>query len=210
MPLRTVVLLSDLHVHPRYGPAVRPACYCDALSAGDPRCALERPAAYGQLGCDAPPSLVRAALEDAAAEIDAPDVVLVAGDLVWHRAQSVYDTRALFANVSAQVAAAFGGAHAPPLVCFAIGNNDVYPDYAVNVSEYDDLAASSGPLCGLNAAEVAAFARRGYYARPLWEGTRLLVLNTDVYSVHSRAPPELAPAPAAARSATTRARRRRA
>ena len=41
MPLRTVVLLSDLHVHPRYSPSVRPACYCDALSAVDPRSRTE-------------------------------------------------------------------------------------------------------------------------------------------------------------------------
>ena len=189
---KTILVLSDFHAEPGYSHLVGPQrshaggyCRCAAASISTPGCALSTPAStFGQIGCDAPYSLVQASVLAASSAVSAPDLVLVAGDLVWHHPGTLDDSQTTFATVSAVLGAAYPSTD----VCFAIGNNDVFPDYAVNATDPAYFAAqanASAALCGLDAAAAANLTAFGYFHREIWPGLELLVLNTDVYSIYS-------------------------
>ena len=75
----------------------------------------------------------------------------------------------------------------------ALGNNDVFPDYAIRLDDptfYSEQAAAAAKLCKLSADEEASLARGGYYARAARGGwPRILSLNTDIYTTRASAPP---------------------
>ena len=193
---RRVLLLSDLHFEPRYSPHVRPACKCASEHVHEPSCRHTHPAStLGQIGCDTSPALMSKSLAAAAAAVPDAALVLLGGDLAWHGSKSRDETLAVFVNVSAQIANAF-----PTSVrsCAAIGNNDVYPDYAVDPSNstyYRAQAAAISTMCELPADAATNLAGRGFFARELEPGFVIVALNTDVYSIESKVRAETAADP---------------
>jgi hypothetical protein len=154
-----VVLFSDVHLDQAYSASAPPDCnHCRPCSTGGPNATASRP--LGRPGCDAPRSLVRAAFAAAAATLPAPDMLLVLGDLAAHNQPSLAATHSAFSEVTDMLSNAFPSASAPGVACgVTIGNNDVFPDYAVNLTAdgyYALQAASVAHLCGLSAAQQSA------------------------------------------------------
>ena len=171
-PLNALII-ADLHIDPAY----------------DTRCArkLGRSVAnepFGSAGCDSPYALLDLTLAAAQRVMPSPDMLIVLGDLVVHGGPP--DSSAIFANVSQRLHATFP--NLPVGGCaLALGNNDVRPDYAVNISDptfYARQAYWTTKLCDLAPDESALLTSHGYYNRSLVNrtGPSLVVLNTDVYS----------------------------
>ena len=112
--------------------------------------------------------------------------------MVAHHVKSQQQSDDVFAEVTTKylapaIANSRGGC------AIALGNNDVFPDYAIRLSDpafYAAQAAAAAKLCKLSAAEEASLARGGFYARAARDGwPRILVLNTDIYTTRTSAPP---------------------
>lgn len=179
----SALIVSDFHVEPLYSAIAGPSCRCRS-SCSDPE-SLPRP--YGQRGCDAPPALADAVL--AAAPLLVPDasLILVLGDLVAHDLPVEALGNEIFANVSSQIGAAYPAPR--PYCVMTIGNNDVQPDYASNISDplyYAAQTAAVDAACGLLPSQLATLRGGGYYAsEPAQHGVaglRVVSLNTDIYS----------------------------
>lgn len=191
-PLR-LVILTDWHSNPYYQANLSKHCRCMTLDPHAGSCMLSTPASgYGQYGCDSPIALVRSSLEAAAAVVPEPDLVLVLGDLTMHSSPSAAITRSIFRATSEAIVDAFPSR---PRACRTpLGNNDVYPNYATNVSDstfYASQAAVASDLCGLDTQNAALFERTGYYSVDLPSPTgsssvaQFLILNTNVYSANN-------------------------
>jgi hypothetical protein len=194
-----LLLVSDLHLDPFYGKpgATRPEC---AVAPGAAN-------VLGAYGCDAPLELVASAIRRAGAEN--PDVVLAAGDWLRHRARLVSPeaTRGAIDNITALLSESFVRgqtvAATRPSALDALGNNDVVPDYAFNVSAtyrlaLSDIAASLRARALLTDTEAATFARCGFFRReitglgPRNRSLDVIVINSLVWDVELS--PPLSPA----------------
>ncbi len=182
-PLK-MVLLTDWHVDPNYSPSLGPECACNNVSWGACSSELSSPASrVGQFGCHVPEPRFAASLEAAVAAVPDPDLVIVLGDFVAHRSRSFAFTQTVFDNTSRAISEAF--VTKPRACTVPLGNNDVYPNYAINNSDpeqYATHAETAVKYCGLDEVTAAMFARVGYYnlSLPLHELT-ILVLNTNLY-----------------------------
>ncbi len=190
-----LMLVSDLHLDPFYG---KP-------NATDAKCAVAPRAAnvLGAYRCDAPLELVASAIRRAGAED--PDLVLVAGDWLRHKAHTLSPAtvRESVSNITALLNDAFVRgrtvAAARPQVLDALGNNDMVPDFAFNVSAthrlaLSEIAASLRENEMLSAEEAANFSQCGSYRRevtglgPLKRSLDVIVVNTLVWATHLKPP----------------------
>lgn len=136
-----------------------------------------------------------ASLEAAAAWFPEPDLVIVLGDLVVHGSPGAGFTRRVFANMTSTIARTFPN---NPDVCLVpLGNNDVYPNYHVDLDglpSYYESQAAAAASCGLDASSAALFRSKGYYAVTPSRHPRLrvVVLNTNVYSTRNCPAPSTA------------------
>ena len=185
-----MVVITDWHTNPYYNTSIGRKCLCTQLPGDvvEPSCILPSPASrFGQYGCDSPPPLAAASLSAAAAAVPDADLVLVLGDLVMHHSPDAAADHRMFADMSKRIQEAFPSR---PFACQTpLGNNDVFPNYAVNNSDtnfYAPQARAARLYCGVGDAEASGFAAKGYYARQLLPRARLLILNTNIYaSVHA-------------------------
>lgn len=144
--------------------------------------------AYGK---DTPFSLLDETLAAAAEQLPNPSFLLILGDLVAHHARTQSAAAHTFRAVAASIHHSFPSL--PKGGCaVAVGNNDVFPDYAVPSSLgrqgefYQAQAEAVRDLCGLDADAFESLRIRGFYATQPSVGLQLAVLNTDIYSPLAR------------------------
>ena len=178
--------LSDIHLDPFYGRAEavqhKNSDYCTLDSA-----LQSHP--YGQAGCDSPLVLVQAALTEAAAQTVRPDFVVISGDFCRHGndrlADPLMDTEDILSNLSATIQSTFAALSIVP----NLGNNDVTPDYYLDLEETANntllamVTAGLAPLLASN-EERSTFSKGGYLARNVTETITVLSLNTLMYSTN--------------------------
>lgn len=156
-------MLTDVHLMPSYDPQASAACRCRTG-----RGCLASPRPLGRHGCNAPERLLATALGRAAEA--RPRLWLLLGDLVDHTtAREGSKGQAVFAKALQRIAGASGGRCA-----LALGNNDVFPSYAVDfeaesyfLPQARELQRSGllglgvGPFrsCGLSSSAFESFKR---------------------------------------------------
>lgn len=154
------------------------------------------PSPYGHDGNAALLSSLVHAMHDAAPN---PSLIVLPGDfLAHHFGLRSHEHQAASADAAglrtmATVARALGRAFPTSRFAIALGNNDApCGDYRTDFGTpyARALAAVWGPLIlrGAPAAAQAALARDGYYALRPFQGIRVSVLDTVVYSQMSRGP----------------------
>jgi sphingomyelin phosphodiesterase acid-like 3 len=190
----TFLLFSDFHYDPEYGTHL--AYQARACGPG------ARPS--GQYGCDSPPELVENVIAAASAAFPNPDFIVFAGDINRHGMVQLPNAKAVLNGIIANVSALFDKyfpnssrfgspaieTHAS--VFFALGNNDVVPNYNLEINPPNATNASVPMLRliadawapELSRGEYSDLAFGGYYQREVVPGLTLLSINTLLYSVH--------------------------
>lgn len=175
----TFLWLSDLHLDPLYGtPMAAEGLACRSASAGH----------LGQIGCDAPYSLVDQSIQFAVnlTSSSQPSFILLTGDLVRHGTDQlenpVETTRSILGNISHLIIKSFPDISILP----TIGNNDVTPDYFLDVDDnpgemLEMLLQGLDPLFA-SEEERTSFRLGGYLARDLSSTLTILSLNTVIYA----------------------------
>jgi Calcineurin-like phosphoesterase len=177
----TFLWLSDLHFDPFYG---------SSSAAGEgPACRLASAKPLGQMGCDTPIALLEQTIQYAVniTAANPPSFILVTGDLVRHGTDDLQNpvetTRSILRNVSDLLTRSF-----PATTSFlpTVGNNDVTPDYYLNVDDPRDMLLEllTQGLETLFATdeERTSFSAGGYLARNVSSTLTILSLNTIIYS----------------------------
>ena len=218
--------LSDLHYDPYFG---KPGALSaeDVAGRGGGRCDWEgpdggedgdwdgdsdAPPPLGRTGCDAPLTLVEAAVASAREVLGSgsgPDFVLLTGDLVRHGADllapGAADRIRLVRHIMEALSVTLRDAFPGVPVLFALGNNDSGIDYGGGLGTEDagirhvaaDALGGGGNGNGkdegagrtFETAEMErTYRRAGYYSRAIGGGgrLRLLSLSTVQYSVWFR------------------------
>lgn len=179
---------SDIHLDPYYGNelAVSHNKLNDSVSVS---CAfLSSTNPIGDFGCDSPFSLVDLVLEESVNNIEA-DFVIITGDFVRHNNNDLplplEATEKILKNVSSSI---FKYHPNIPIVP-SVGNNDVVPDYYLDLEEPDEmLKMVTGGLGHLLGNDTANFLKGGYYARKVSSRLTILSLNTILYSTNHQPP----------------------
>eukprot|EP00808_Paulinella_micropora_P030561 g46596.t1 len=208
---------SDFHLNPNYSANANKSTKCLQPTVASPAEAADSDAgstassaaAYGQYGCDPPPSLLESAAR-AMAQIVATPMrssvanVLFDGDFSMHswglEESQIISPNSVIAMVKEIFDNSFNNA---AQVVSAIGNNDVYTDYNVTVGPNDQLMGlyavfnqTPSWLCSLS---VDTYMKGAYYSTPINipntgdappscgfpvnpHGHRFLVLNSVYYS----------------------------
>lgn len=141
-------------------------------------------------GCDAPWSLIRSGI--LAASSHASSFVLVTGDYSRHELDQVANQstakRGAVSQILHNVTMELQANLAPGTIILPVlGNNDVLPDYYLDVvdrksAQLESLADTLLELKVLTQEETALFRYGGYYGKTVGQ-IRILCLNTVVYSV---------------------------
>ncbi|CAK9113780.1 unnamed protein product [Durusdinium trenchii] len=187
-----MLVITDLHFHPRYKRTLGPKCRCRTISPESRSCQV--PAApYGQHGCNSPKRLIDLSLE--AAKAQEPELWLVLGDLVDHHVgQSPSKFKAplyskekenewghrIFKKTLSWISAASGRR-----CLVAVGNNDIFPGYTVDFEQegfYEAVAQEVRRSCDLSENAFSTLRRFGFYWEEIGEKMVLLVLNTVIYA----------------------------
>lgn len=149
------------------------------------RSASEDP--FGRHGCDAPTSLVKWSIDHAKnfTSTDLPSFILLTGDLVRHGTDQLVEpigaTLAILESVSELVYQAFPNTSIIPTV----GNNDVTPDYFLDVDAPDDmlgLLSQGFDSLFQSDQEKSTFRAGGFFARRVSPTLTVISLNTLIYS----------------------------
>lgn len=171
--------LSDIHLDPYYGTA----------NAGGSRgadCYSSDAPSHGQLGCDAPVELLKETLLQAASDaVDDDYFVILTGDLCRHGTDQLEEpgpeTQAILSNVSLLLHETLGEISVIP----SLGNNDVTPDYYLDVSDPTELLSMvTNGLESLLESDLErnTFLKGGYLARNVSDTLTVVSLNTILYS----------------------------
>ncbi len=207
-----ILWLSDLHLDPYYGTKLAAShkngkhCSFNATLKNHP---------YGQVGCDAPPSLLTLTLEHAASSntggAAAIDFVLITGDFARHEMNNLFSDPSsdlvLFPTVKSILSTCIQTIRdsLPDVpILPVIGNNDLVPDYYLDEEDEEDEEAHEMLLSIANGLtetflddnEFGHFVDGGYFSRlvPLASSSSsilVLSLNTILYS--TRHEPEYSP-----------------
>ncbi|KAI0727851.1 sphingomyelin phosphodiesterase [Fomitopsis betulina] len=198
-----ILHLSDLHIDPRYTIGAEANCsnyLCcrpGAYNTESPNATVQPAPRYGAYYCDAPLSLVLAALQSVpvltGTEEHGFNFTLYTGDLVSHdpeqelsRAYTVYSETILYDLLKRQI-------NSGPVYA-VLGNHDTYNEaqnspYDIDPSisgqfnwDYDHLA-SLWEIRGWLSAETAQQARTHYsaYSVQRTDGLRIITVNTDFW-----------------------------
>jgi sphingomyelin phosphodiesterase acid-like 3 len=183
------VWMSDVHYDPYFGtskafggdPCTQPTAATTITTTMVPR-----------YGCDAPWSLIQSGI--LAASSHASSFVLMTGDYSRHGLDQVADTnrstakRGAVAEILRNVTLELQAHLAPGTIILPVlGNNDVLPDYYLDVvdrksAQLESFADTLLHLKVLTQEEAALFRYGGYYGKTIGQ-IRILCLNTVVYSV---------------------------
>ena len=173
--------MSDIHYDPYFG---TPKAFATPTTT---TCAN---ATVAQYGCDSPWSLIQSAMLDVASRN--PSFVIVTGDYTRHAMDQVSDSESdaqlpIIRNVTMELQANLSpGTTILPV----LGNNDVLPDYYLDVVAMDRnssqlkwLGDTLLDLQVISEDEATLFRYGGFYARTIGQ-IRIVCLNTVVYSVY--------------------------
>jgi hypothetical protein len=187
--------VSDMHFDPFYGESSASGSdhygWCNNHSS-----VASKP--YGQAGCDAPFALIEECLKhmssssatDFHAESDA-DFILVTGDFSRHGTEHLDNAIEETTNILSKLGEAIQGVFPKSVhVLPSVGNNDVFPDYYLNLEE----AGDSNPILNISVQgfkrffvsqeEIDTFTHGGYFRRDVSARITILNLNTVMYSVN--------------------------
>lgn len=171
----TAVLMSDLHYDPYYGTGK--AYICSDQS-------VQRLYPYGIAGCDTSPSLLASAIADAVTL--APTVAFVGGDWLRHQMDELpsSDIDSTLGVVAAEVNKLVDST--TPIVNWALGNDDLVPEYSFNISALLQLRDFGNVMVSNNlitTAEKATFEDCGHFFRDMTiMKIRIISLNTILWS----------------------------
>ncbi|CAJ1941325.1 unnamed protein product [Cylindrotheca closterium] len=180
--------ISDIHLEPDYGTpqAINHHNHneqCTLTSANETF-------PYGQFGCDAPMLLVEQTLNHAqqvAAEKGGVDFIIASGDFCRHGNEFVdnplQSTQEIIETVIEMVQSRFPGV--PILV--TVGNNDLVPDYYIDVEETDnntmlELVTTAFNDTFISEQEVSSFRNGAYFSRNISDTLTIISINTIIYS----------------------------
>ncbi|KAG8343526.1 hypothetical protein TRVL_05650 [Trypanosoma vivax] len=167
---RDLTLISDTHYDPLYGQA-----------KGYGACTAPSPP-LGRPGCDTPPGLLESLCTDI--KNNARHHTILTGDVQRHKFNvsglSISDT---FGPICAKLNEALAvNEEKYPMVSVAIGNNDLVPNYYLNISEENKYLKQEADVMVsykvLLETESNQFKKCGYYSRELSSKLRVIVLNT--------------------------------
>jgi len=213
-----ILWLSDLHLDPFYGTSLASSHKTgNNCSMPENATLLEHP--YGRVGCDAPPSLLEFALENAAKHAGSSDsnknknkidFILITGDFARHSMDqlseslgaSMYDpVGSILSTCIQSIQEALPNVPIVPV----LGNNDVVPDYYLGLETSRtaetmlDTVAFGLKDAFLAQEEFFAFSHGGYFSRLVDLPTQqqeetssilVLSLNTVLYSVNHQPDPK--------------------
>lgn len=179
-PNGSFLWLSDLHLDPYYGTEQANGENCTSASEFS---------ACGQIGCDSPQALLDGALSTVASLGRSPDFVLVSGDWARHSMDKLQDPQTSMMNILQTIHQSLASTTSSPssLVIPTLGNNDVIPDYyldVANATESLDLFIQGLDNVFVSDEERSTFRKGGYLARRVSDKLTVLSLNTVIYASH--------------------------
>jgi len=183
----TFVWFSDIHFDPFYGSSstqYKGKCTANANY-------------HGTVGCDSPLTLLQDAISNAKAVVPLPDFVLLSGDSCRHMndlfIKQLDNPLETMTNAIKRVSIEMRKGFPSPIpILPALGNNDVMPDYTIDIEDSNNTLLTtivSGAFLDIMTPAMAeTFQRGGYYYFELssYSGVGILVLNTIIYSVKHR------------------------
>lgn len=213
----TFIWLTDIHYDPFYGQSASLGSEIGRLHPLDSympsKCQQhaecdKSDSTFGMKGCDSPFSLVQACISAAADAVPKPDFVLVSGDFDHHRCNDVYNAdndtavQSLQNSMSEVVNLLRVEYPKPTPIIPTLGNNDVIPDYGLDVKDAHKVLLNKASETFINlflpswsstfdndTIEMkSTFREGGYYANKIISpkasqvGLTILVLNTVIYS----------------------------
>ena len=206
-----ILWLSDLHLDPFYGTELA-ASHKNGNNCSLPNNATLKEHPYGQVGCDAPPSLLEWTLQHASSKSNDIDFVLITGDFARHEMNNLFEDPSsnlqLFPTVISILSTCIQTIHdnLPNVpILPVIGNNDLVPDYFLEEEDSQDGEEAQEMLLsianGLNQTfldgnEYGQFQKGGYFARlvPLnQQNSSILVLSLNTILYSTRHEPEYSP-----------------
>eukprot|EP00538_Stauroneis_constricta_P012600 CAMPEP_0119546890 /NCGR_PEP_ID=MMETSP1352-20130426/1129_1 /TAXON_ID=265584 /ORGANISM="Stauroneis constricta, Strain CCMP1120" /LENGTH=1185 /DNA_ID=CAMNT_0007591643 /DNA_START=262 /DNA_END=3822 /DNA_ORIENTATION=- len=188
------VWISDVHLDLFYG-TEQANGYVAGADCEKPSTKSRYP--YGRVACDSPQKLVDEVIRKAQSVISHPDFIVLTGDSCRHGNDKFPRPRDVLNQTLAKVTQSFEeiytytddvSAGAQPNVVFpTIGNNDVTPDYYLDV---DDPTGALGLILGTwkpwitDPSEQDTMMTGGYWSRDISDTLTIISLNTIVYSVN--------------------------
>jgi hypothetical protein len=182
--------LSDLHFDPYYGsPSAASTSQSGDVCTRNSSIDRYR---FGHVGCDAPITLVTEMLRHIVASANENiTFVLVTGDFARHSTDQLDDgiteTTTILSTISKALKEAFPNIPILP----SIGNNDVYPDYTVDLEKMGsenniilNISMEGFKVLLESEEERQSFSSGGFYARNVSHSLTIIALNTVMYSMN--------------------------
>ncbi|CAB9505673.1 sphingomyelinase-like phosphodiesterase 3b [Seminavis robusta] len=192
---RTFLWFSDIHLDPYYG--TETAVLRDKMGFGEncqsPSKLTTHP--LGDFGCDSPPELLDSLLQSAATQAK-PDFVVITGDFVRHGNDILLPSPTIATQEILYTVSELIRTYLDAPVVPAVGNNDVTPDYYMDIQQPDDMlnmiTRGLMPLWSEDNQEGMAakamfqeqFPQGGYYAHNVTSTITVLSLNTVLYATN--------------------------
>ena len=188
-PSSSFVWMSDIHFDPYFG---MPQAYSSSSTnnlCSSSTTTQDETAITAQFGCDSPWNLIQSAILEVSSHD--PTFVVLTGDFSRHELDRVDSNQGrdgavsqILGNITLELQAQLSPG---TILVPVLGNNDVLPDYFLNVVDHESpqlkwIADTLLDLNVLSTEEAELFRYGGYYARTIGE-IRLICLNTVVYSV---------------------------
>jgi hypothetical protein len=186
----TFLWFSDIHFDPYYGSdqAVTHHKLGEHHDCSWANKTQEKP--LGDFGCDSPKALLESILMKAGTSFPDADFLVMTGDFARHSTEEIVNpppinaTESILYNAS-QMIQQYIRPGIP--VVPAIGNNDVTPDYFLDITKPDEMLGMvsrgfSPILRAQNSSTAIHFEDGGYFAQNVTAQITVLSLNTIVYS----------------------------
>ena len=182
--------ISDIHLEPYYGTP-------EAMSLnklGEFDCSSENKSSthpFGDYGCDAPQDLVELVLERSSS-LENVDFVIITGDFVRHGTDALPNPMNTTQHILSTVSDLIKKYHPTIPVIASLGNNDVTPDYYLDVDHPEEMLTmvTNGLSTLLGDDNADAFRLGGYYAQNVTSLMTILSMNTVLYSINRQPQPQ--------------------
>mmetsp|Transcript_4804 Transcript_4804/g.8964 ORF Transcript_4804/g.8964 Transcript_4804/m.8964 type:complete len:446 (+) Transcript_4804:532-1869(+) len=193
------LVVSDFHYDVAYNGHYNASANCSSELANGQQ-GMPAPAqaedfvAFGRYGCDSSLALIESSIQAMSIVNAAPDFILVTGDLIGHRTNSLLDpneeynpeyNHELVLNSTSEIVALFETYFPGTQVIFTLGNNDGYEDYwTPSESEAEDFLAQLKDIFGrVNPSMSESFTQLGYYTSVTNDGSLVISLNSNFFSI---------------------------
>ncbi|KAG7341517.1 calcineurin-like phosphoesterase [Nitzschia inconspicua] len=181
--------LSDFHLDPYYGTPHAASASQNSICS---QTSTLQQFPFGHVGCDASPGLMKEVLLHLASSTDVAniDFVLVTGDFSRHATDQLDDSVPATQSILSTVAEALKETFPSIPIIPCIGNNDVFPDYTVDLEvSGTENAILNISLRGFKSLfdsqeSLETFSKGGYFARNVADSLTILSLNTVMYSIN--------------------------